>query len=85
MLVVGTIALGWLLLQRAATLEGRPPAAAVVADLPLPAGSRIEQVALDGSRLLLLVRGPQQQEYLAVVNATTGQRQALLRVVPEPP
>jgi hypothetical protein len=88
LLVVGTVVLGTLLVQRAMGQRERAPAAlgaaALVADLPLPAGSRIEQVALDGPRLLLLLRGPQQQQYLALVNAATGERQALLRVVAEP-
>lgn len=86
-LVVGTVALGWLLVQRAVSRPDRvpAPAAQLAADLPLPVGSRIEQVVLDGPRLLLLLRGPEQQQYLALVNAATGERQALLRVVPEAP
>jgi hypothetical protein len=55
------------------------------ATLALPAGSRIEQAQLDGSRLLLVLRGTDQQQYLALVNPTTGERLSLLRVVPEAP
>jgi hypothetical protein len=87
-LVFGTVALGWLLVQRATGPRDRPaaaPPAALAGDVPVPAGSRVEQVALDGSRILLLLRGPDQQQYLALVNAATGERQALLRVAPEPP
>ncbi len=53
--------------------------------LALPAGLRVEQASLDGRAALLLLQGPDQQQYLALVNPTTGERLSLLRVTPESP
>ncbi|MFO1067964.1 MAG: hypothetical protein U1E14_05495 [Geminicoccaceae bacterium] len=85
-LVLGTGLLFWLLVQRnAAERAAARDTATAVAELALPAGSRIEQVDLDGSRMALLLRGADQQQYLALVNPATGERLSLLRVVPESP
>ena len=85
-LLVGTTVLVWLLLQRPprdAAPRGAP--APILAELPLPAGARIEQMVLDGPRLVLLIRAEQEQQYLALVNPATGERLSLVRIAPEAP
>ncbi len=57
----------------------------VVADLPLPAGAAILDLASEQDRIVLLLRTPGGQDYLAVIDAATGTRRALLRIVPEKP
>jgi hypothetical protein len=85
-LVLGTATLIWLLMQRQETREAAlRPAAAAMLELPLPEGLRIAQTSFDGRHALLLLHGPDQQQYLALVNPATGQRLSLLRVVAEPP
>ena len=87
-LVLGTATLVWLLVQRQQAREAaapQPPTAGAMGELALPDGLRIEQASLDGSRALLLLRGPDQQQYLALVNPTTGERLSLLRIVPPSP
>jgi hypothetical protein len=85
-LVLGTGLLFWLLVQRnAAERAAAKETATAVVELAMPAGSRIEQVDLDGSRMALLLRGADQQQYLALVNPATGERLSLVRVVPESP
>jgi hypothetical protein len=80
-LIAGTVLLVVMLRQR---LDGAPtaatPAAAGPVDLALPAKARIEQMVLDGSRLAVLAAGPDGQQYLAVINALTGERLSLIRV-----
>jgi hypothetical protein len=48
----------------------------------LPAGARIDQVVVDGRRLVLLGTDEAGQ-FLAVVDPVTGERLSLLRVRPE--
>lgn len=86
MLVLGTAILVWLLVQRQQAQEQAAPAPAGDApvDLVLPAGLRVEQASLDGRHALLLLRGPDQQQYLALVNPTTGERLSLLRIAGAP-
>lgn len=66
-----------------------PPVAApvepVVAELPLPQGAAILDMVSEQDRIVLLLRTPGGQDYLAVVDAATGRRRALLRIVPERP
>jgi hypothetical protein len=50
--------------------------------LRLPAGARIEQVVVDGRRLVLLGRDEAGTQFLAVVDPVTGERLSLLRVQP---
>jgi hypothetical protein len=83
-IVLGTGTLVWLLVQRQKAREAAPPPPAAMLDLRLPEGLRIAQTAFDGSRLVLLLEGPNRQQYLALVNPTTGERLSLLRVVAEP-
>jgi hypothetical protein len=84
-LVLGTGTLVWLLVQRQKAREAAAPPPTAMLDLRLPEGLRIAQTAFDGSRLVLLLDGPDRQQYLALVNPTTGERLSLLRVVAEPP
>ena len=85
-LVVGTATLVWLLVQRQQERAAlRPVGMGVVADLRLPAGTRVERAEFDGGRLLLTLRGADEQQYLALVNPASGERLSLLRIVPEAP
>jgi hypothetical protein len=80
-LVAGTILLAVLIVTHArddgATLQRAPQA------LRLPAGARIEQVVVDGRRLVLLGTDGTGTQFLAVVDPATGERLSLLRVQPE--
>jgi hypothetical protein len=51
--------------------------------LSLPAGARIEQVVVDGRRLVLLGSDQAGEQFVAVVDPLTGERLSLLRVRPE--
>ena len=77
-LVVGTIALAVLIALRAG--EGGPVAQQAPQALLLPAGARIEQVVVDGRRLVLLGTDEAGEQFLAVVDPVTGERLSLLRV-----
>jgi Family of unknown function (DUF6476) len=81
-LVAGTILLVVLIMLRAgsddAPVLARPPQS-----LSLPAGARIEQVVVDGRRLVLLGVDGAGAQFLAVVDPMTGERLSLLRVQPE--
>ncbi len=59
------------------------PPAPIVADLALPAGAAILDMTSEQDRIVLLLRTPAGQDYLAVIDAATGTRRALLRIVPE--
>ena len=80
-LVAGTILLVVLIATRAGddpTVERQPAQA-----LRLPAGARIEQVVIDGRRLVLLGVDATGTQFVAVVDPATGERLSLLRVQPE--
>jgi hypothetical protein len=80
-LVAGTILLAILIVARARDDAGfvqRAPQA-----LHLPAGARIEQVVVDGRRLVLLGTDGAGAQFLAVVDPTTGERLSLLHIRPE--
>lgn len=79
-LVAGTILLAVLLVMRAGD-DGRMVQAPQA--LRLPAGARIEQVVVDGRRLVLLGTDGTGIQFLAVVDPATGERLSLLRVRPE--
>lgn len=83
-LLAGTILLVVLLMLRLGGGDAAAPAAVAgaVVDLALPAGARIEQMVVDGSRLVLLAADPDGRQYLAVVNGATGERLSLIRVKP---
>lgn len=91
-ILVGSAALLWLLATGvggdAPAVAAPPPAAPVpepvVADLALPAGAAIVDLVSDRDRIVLLLRSPGAQDYIAVIDAATGTRRALLRIVAEP-
>jgi hypothetical protein len=80
-LVAGTILLAVLIALRAGAddqiVQQTPQA------LLLPAGARIEQVVVDGRRLVLLGSDETGGQFVAVVDPVTGERLSLLRVRPE--
>jgi hypothetical protein len=80
-LVAGTLLLAVLIVARA-----RDDGAIVQRDpqtLRLPAGARIEQVVVDGRRLVVLGTDGAGAQFLAVVDPATGERLSLLRIQPE--
>ena len=80
-LVAGTILLVALLVLRAG--DRGPIVQQAPQVLRLPAGARIEQVVVDGRRLVLLGLDGAGTQFLAVVDPVTGERLSLLRVQPE--
>jgi Family of unknown function (DUF6476) len=78
-LMAGTILLVTLIVLR----EEEERASTAPQVLRLPAGARIEQVVVDGRRLVLLGRDGTAAQFLAVVDPVTGERLSLLRVEPE--
>jgi hypothetical protein len=80
-LVFGTILLVVLIALRAGADD--PSALPTPQVLKLPAGARIEQVVVDGRRLVLLGVDGAGVQFLAVVDPVTGERLSLLRVQPE--
>lgn len=88
-LVIGMLLLAVMIVIRSTGIgavgdaPGRELASAGPVDLALPAGVRIEQVVADGKRLVLLGEGPDGQQYIAVVDADSGERKTLIRVAPK--
>jgi Family of unknown function (DUF6476) len=80
-LVAGTMVLVTLLVMRAG--DRQPVVQQAPQVLRLPAGARIEQVVVDGRRLVLLGLDGAGRQFLAVVDPVTGERLSLLRVQPE--
>jgi hypothetical protein len=84
-LLVGTIMLAALVMLRMG--DGEPsdlaeqPAGPV--DLALPKDVRVNQVVADGRRLILLGESSDGQQYIAVVDARSGERESLIRLAPE--
>lgn len=86
MLVIGMLLLAVMIVLRAGGAGGAPergPAASGPVDLALPAGVRVSQVVIEGKRLVLLGEGADGQQYVAVVDADSGERKTLIRVMPE--
>ena len=96
LIIGGTVALIWLLVQRGGEPQElvrpvaveRPasapaPEAELRADLAIPAGAAVIDVKLAGGQVLLLMRSLDGEEYLAMVDPLTGRRLSLLRLVPE--
>jgi hypothetical protein len=85
MLLIGAILLVILIMLRAAgggdLQESAQPGPV---DLDLPEGARIEQVIADGKRLVLLAENRDGGQYLAVIDAMSGERLSLIRVNPAP-
>ncbi len=90
LIVLGTGTLIWVIVQRAArtappaqpTVEIRPTFSAT--ELQVPAGSRVIDMRLSDTRLVLHLATPDEQEYIAIVDLATGRRLGLMRVVPQP-
>jgi hypothetical protein len=80
-LVIGTILLVVLIVLRTGGDDPIAPRAPQV--LKLPAGARIEQVVVDGRRLVLLGVDAAGAQFLAVVDPVTGERLSLLHLQPE--
>jgi hypothetical protein len=80
-LVAGTTLLVALIVMRAG--DRMPLVQQTPQVLRLPAGARIEQVVVDGRRLVLLGLDAAGTQFLAVVDPVTGERLSLLRVQPE--
>lgn len=85
-LVIGMILLAVMVVFHATGAGDRPDgdiASSGPVDLALPAGVRVGQVVADGRRLVLLAEGADGAQYIAVVDADSGERRTLLRVTPE--
>jgi hypothetical protein len=84
-LILGTTALIWLLVAKPS--DGGDAAIALdnvtITELALPQGAHIVEMRLDGRTALLRLRDAADQEYLALVDAATGERRSLLRIVPD--
>jgi hypothetical protein len=80
-LIAGTILLVVLIVLRAGADD--PIVQPAPQALFLPAGARIDQVVVDGRRLVLLGTDQAGGQFLAVVDPVTGERLSLLRVRPE--
>jgi hypothetical protein len=80
-LLGGTILLVVLIALRAGADD--PIVAQAPQALHLPPGARIEQVVVDGRRLVLLGVDAAGAQFVAVVDPVTGERLSLLRVQPE--
>ena len=80
-LVAGTTLLVVLIVMRAG--DPMPLVQQTPQVLRLPAGARIEQVVVDGRRLVLLGLDAAGAQFLAVVDPLTGERLSLLRVEPD--
>ncbi|MGI9503813.1 MAG: hypothetical protein ACR2RE_12255 [Geminicoccaceae bacterium] len=86
-LVIGMLLLAVMIVIRstgigtgAGDAPGRDLVSSGPVDLALPAGVRVGQVVADGKRLVLLGEGPDGQQYIAVVDADSGERKTLIRV-----
>ena len=60
------------------------PVAVGPVELALPPGTRIVQTSTDGDHLVLLAEDEEGSQFLAVVDALTGERLSLIRVRAEP-
>ena len=83
MLLIGAIVLAVLIMVKAAD-DGHGTEAGAPVDLELPTGAKIKQMEIDGKRLVLLVEDAAGQQYMAVVDALSGERLSLIRVTPSP-
>ncbi|MEK0084683.1 DUF6476 family protein [Benzoatithermus flavus] len=84
-IVGGTATLIWLLVKRGtsmavATVQAPSPPS-VPGTVELPPGAEITQIAAAGPELLLLGRAPGEGQFLLVVDAKSGTRRRILRLV----
>lgn len=87
MLLIGAILLAVLIMLRTAGGSGGDEVAGAPSapvDLDLPAGARVDQVMADGKRLVLLAEDREGRQFLAVVDALSGERLSLIRINPSP-
>jgi len=84
MLLIGAILLAIMIMFKAADNESSADIDAQQApvDLDLPAGAKVNQMVVDGKRLVLLAEDDAGQQYLAVVEALSGKRLSLIRITP---
>ena len=84
-LIIGMLLLAVMIIVRATTgdTRDREPTPSAPVDLALPAGIHISQVVVDGKRLVLLGEGSNGQQYIAVVDADSGERKSLIRLAPK--
>lgn len=88
LLIVGTIALAVMIVLRMgggvedAGDTQAPTTAPAIAEITLPPGARVDQLVPDGDRLLLLGRGADGRQFVAVVDPGTGTLRQLLHLVP---
>jgi hypothetical protein len=81
-LLLGSALLVALLILRGNQERERRAVAPAALDVALPAGSRIEQVSMDGERLVLLAVDGAGRQFVAVVDPRTGERLSLIRIQP---
>lgn len=87
-IILGTITLIWLLATRRESEQAPAEAVqqlVVPGTVPLPPGAEVTQLALSGSRLVLLGRIPGEGQFVAVVDASSGELVRLLRLAPGQP
>ncbi len=85
LLIAGFALLGVLLLDRKDKREARElelSERATPIALDLPAGLRVQSVLPDGARLLLTLRGDA-QDFIAIIDAETGERVRLYALPPQ--
>ncbi|MGI9485560.1 MAG: hypothetical protein ACR2RF_06710 [Geminicoccaceae bacterium] len=82
-LLVGIIALAVMIMLRATDDPSDGVALpAEPVDLALPAGVRVSEVVVDGKRMVLLGEDEGGQQFIAVVDAESGARRNLIRLIP---
>ncbi|MGI9436182.1 MAG: DUF6476 family protein [Geminicoccaceae bacterium] len=83
-LLIGVVLLAVLIMLQVSGQndQAREEGPAAPVDLALPSGARITQVVADGRRLVLLAEDADGRQYLAVVDAASGERQSLIRITP---
>jgi hypothetical protein len=85
-IVIGTATLIWLLVKRGASVATTTPAATPAgesATIELPPGGEFTQLAVSGSRLVLLGRAPGEGQFVLVVDLASGERRRLFHLAPE--
>jgi hypothetical protein len=84
-IVVGTATLIWLVVKRGANVATTAPATAPAGEpgtVDLPPGGEVTQLAVSGSRLVLLGRAPGEGQFVVVVDLASGERRRLFRLAP---
>jgi hypothetical protein len=83
LIVVGTTALVWVIVQGGRNVASLPSRTATT--LALPDAARIEQSLAAGNQLVLLGTVPDNRRFLVIIDLTSGRRRHLLWLVPETP